>query len=60
MLLRRFYYDKLAQASYLVGCQATGEALIVDPKTEHFIGDAEAMKLFKRRYRKPWVTKEEV
>jgi hydroxyacylglutathione hydrolase len=31
MLLRRFYDDKLAQASYLVGCQATGEALVVDP-----------------------------
>ena len=34
MLLRRFYYDKLAQASYLVGCQATGEALIVDPNRD--------------------------
>jgi hydroxyacylglutathione hydrolase len=31
MLLRRFYDDLLAQASYLVGCQATGEALVVDP-----------------------------
>lgn len=31
MLLRRFYYPKLAQASYMVGCQATGEALVVDP-----------------------------
>ncbi len=31
MLLRRFYDTNLAQASYLVGCQATGEALIVDP-----------------------------
>ncbi|MGD2216261.1 MAG: rhodanese-like domain-containing protein [Gemmatimonadales bacterium] len=31
MLLRRFYDDKLAQASYLVGCQATREALVVDP-----------------------------
>jgi hydroxyacylglutathione hydrolase len=30
MLLRRFYDDKLAQASYLVGCQSTGEALVVD------------------------------
>ena len=26
MILRRFYDDKLAQASYLVGCAATGEA----------------------------------
>lgn len=31
MLLRRFYYSKLAQASYMVGCQVTGEALVVDP-----------------------------
>jgi hydroxyacylglutathione hydrolase len=31
MLLRRFYEHKLAQASYMVGCQATGEALVVDP-----------------------------
>ncbi len=31
MLLRRFYHDSLAQASYMVGCQKTGEALIVDP-----------------------------
>jgi hydroxyacylglutathione hydrolase len=31
MLLRRFYDDKLAQASYMVGCQATGEAIILDP-----------------------------
>jgi hydroxyacylglutathione hydrolase len=31
MLLRYFYDDKLAQASYMVGCVATGEALVVDP-----------------------------
>ena len=31
MLLRRFYDTNLAQASYLVGCQATGEALVIDP-----------------------------
>lgn len=31
MLLKYFYDDKVAHASYLVGCQATGEALIVDP-----------------------------
>ncbi len=30
MLLRRFYDEGLAQASYLIGCQVTGEALIVD------------------------------
>jgi hydroxyacylglutathione hydrolase len=30
MLLKRFYDESLAQASYLVGCAATGEALVVD------------------------------
>jgi hydroxyacylglutathione hydrolase len=34
MILKRFYDDKLAQASYLVGCAATGEALIVDPNRD--------------------------
>lgn len=34
MLLRRFYDPKLAQASYLVGCTATGEALVVDPSRD--------------------------
>lgn len=31
MLLRRFYNDKLAQASWMIGCQETGEAVVVDP-----------------------------
>lgn len=31
MLLKYFYDDKLAQASYLVGCAKTGEALVIDP-----------------------------
>ncbi len=31
MILKRFYDEALAQASYLVGCQATGEAIVVDP-----------------------------
>jgi hydroxyacylglutathione hydrolase len=34
MLLKRFYDPKLAQASYLVGCPSTGEALIVDPNRD--------------------------
>ncbi len=34
MLLRYVYNQQLAQASYLVGCQATGEALIVDPNRD--------------------------
>lgn len=31
MLLRYFYDERLAHASYMVGCQRTGEALIIDP-----------------------------
>ncbi len=31
MLLHYFYDSKLAHASYLVGCQATGEAIVIDP-----------------------------
>lgn len=31
MLLKYFYDKKLAHASYMVGCQATGEAIIIDP-----------------------------
>src|SRR5687768_7717386 len=34
MLFRRLYDDDLAQASYLIGCQVTGEALVVDPSRE--------------------------
>jgi hydroxyacylglutathione hydrolase len=34
MIIRYFYEDNLAQASYLVGCAATGEALIVDPNRD--------------------------
>ncbi|MHB1628199.1 MAG: MBL fold metallo-hydrolase, partial [Bacilli bacterium] len=34
MLLKYFYDEKLAQASYLVGCQATGEAIVIDPSRD--------------------------
>lgn len=34
MILRYFYDERLAQASYLVGCAKTGEALIVDPSRD--------------------------
>ena len=30
MILKRFYDDKLAQASYLVGCARTGESAVID------------------------------
>jgi len=31
MFLRLFYDEKLAHSSYLIGCQASGEAIVVDP-----------------------------
>lgn len=34
MLFRMFYEPRLAQASYLIGCSVTGEALIVDPNRD--------------------------
>ena len=44
MLLKRFYDPKLAQASYLVGCGATGEALVVDPNrdVDQYVAAADA------------------
>jgi len=34
MYFERFYDTKLAQASYLIGCQRTGEAVVVDPNRD--------------------------
>lgn len=34
MLFRMLYDDKLAQAAYLIGCQRTGEALVIDPQRD--------------------------
>jgi len=34
MILKRFYEEKLAQASFLVGCSATGECAIIDPNRD--------------------------
>jgi hydroxyacylglutathione hydrolase len=34
MLLRRFYDDKLAQASYMIACQAKETAIIIDPNRD--------------------------
>lgn len=34
MILRTFFYDRLAHASYLVGCAATGEAIVIDPNRD--------------------------
>lgn len=34
MLLKRFYDTNLAQASYLIGCAATGDAIVIDPNRD--------------------------
>jgi len=34
MILRNFYNDSLSQASYLVGCAATGQAIVIDPSRD--------------------------
>lgn len=34
MLLHRFYDEDLAQASYLIGCQAENTAIVVDPRRD--------------------------
>ena len=34
MLLERIYDEDLAQASYFIGCQAQGEAVVVDPRRD--------------------------
>jgi hydroxyacylglutathione hydrolase len=47
MLFRRFYDDPLAQASYLIGCQKTGDAFVVDPNrdADQYIAAAEAERM---------------
>lgn len=34
MLFRMIYDDRLAQAAYLIGCQRTGEAILIDPERD--------------------------
>jgi hydroxyacylglutathione hydrolase len=43
MIFTRFYDESLAQASYLLGCTRSGEALVVDPNrnVEQYIAAAE-------------------
>jgi hydroxyacylglutathione hydrolase len=47
VIFKRFFDPKLAQASYLVGCRAAGEALIVDPHRDiaPYLQAAEGEKL---------------
>ena len=34
MFMRMVYDENLAQAAYLIGCQKTGEAVIIDPERD--------------------------
>ncbi|MBU3727748.1 MAG: MBL fold metallo-hydrolase [Phycisphaerales bacterium] len=34
MFLRLIYDEKLAEAAYLIGCQRTGEAIVIDPERD--------------------------
>jgi hydroxyacylglutathione hydrolase len=47
MFLKRFYDDGLAQASYMIGCAVTGEAIVIDPNRdiEPYLEVAKAEKL---------------
>lgn len=44
MILKRFYEERLAQASFLLGCPACGEAIVIDPNrdVERYINAARA------------------
>lgn len=47
MLFRLIYDDVLAQAAYLIGCQKTGEAILIDPErdVDRYLRIAAAEKL---------------
>ena len=34
MIVHRFFEPAIAQASYLIGCAATGEAIVIDPNRD--------------------------
>lgn len=44
MFFKRFYDTDLAQASYMVGCQKTGECLVIDPVRDISIYQEEAAR----------------
>src|SRR5882672_2299405 len=47
MILRRFYDEQLAQASFLLGCARTGDAIVIDPNrdVEQYLRAAESERL---------------
>ncbi|MCL6526143.1 MAG: MBL fold metallo-hydrolase [Thermaceae bacterium] len=44
MLFKQIYEEGLAQGSYLIGCQASGEAIVVDPRRDIRVYLEEAQK----------------
>src|SRR4051812_25637532 len=47
MFFRMIYDDKLSQAAYLIGCQRSGEAIVIDPQrdVDRYVNLAQAEKL---------------
>ncbi|HMS53995.1 MAG TPA: MBL fold metallo-hydrolase [Fimbriimonadaceae bacterium] len=49
MILRKFYHEGLAQASYLVGCPGTGEAIVIDANRDlaqyHEVAEREGLRI---------------
>jgi hydroxyacylglutathione hydrolase len=47
MLLERYYDESLAQASYLIGCERTREAIVIDPNRdiERYLRAAETRRM---------------
>ncbi len=47
MIVKRFYDEKLAQTSYLIGCAARGTAIVIDPNRDaaQYVRAAEAEKV---------------
>jgi hypothetical protein len=45
-----------ANISYRLG----GQKLTVDPQTQHLVDNPQAMELFRRTYRSPWILPDEV
>lgn len=47
MILKQYYLECLSQASYLIGDETSGNAVIVDPRrdVQEFLDDASALKL---------------
>lgn len=43
-----------------ISCRLSGRKLRIDPQTEQILDDSEAMALFRREYRQPWVIEETV